>query len=102
MKYETLKTKMAAAVGDRVHREASYIAKDASLTVSMDMIAERRTHAASREALVKEVEQRILNWDVRLVGQLRELFPKEFPTSLRKGQLLAEYDEAGDWAVVLA
>ncbi len=41
----------------------------------------------------------IQNWDVRMVGKLREIFPQHFPPSLRKGGLVCEYDEAGDWAV---
>ena len=41
----------------------------------------------------------IENWDVRMVGRLRDLFPQHFPHSLRKGQLVCEYDEQGDWAV---
>ncbi len=39
------------------------------------------------------------NWDVRMVGKLREIFPQHFPKSLSKGKLICEYDEAGDWAV---
>jgi hypothetical protein len=41
----------------------------------------------------------IQQWDIRAVGRLRDLFPGEFPKSLAKGDLVAFYDDKGDWAV---
>lgn len=33
--------------------------------------------------------ERVMEWDVRRVGKLRELFPQHFPPSLRTGDLVA-------------
>ena len=41
---------------------------------------------------------RIMNWDIRCIGKLRELFPDYFPKSLLKGDLILEYGENG-WEV---
>ena len=42
----------------------------------------------------------IQNWDIRMVGKLRELFPSYFPKTLQKGQLICEYTEDGEgWEV---
>ena len=41
----------------------------------------------------------VQNWDIRMIGKLREIFPYHFPKTLQKGNLVAEYDEDGDWAI---
>lgn len=46
------------------------------------------------------VYDRIMAWDIRMVGRLRELFGGYFPPSLREGPLVAGYDEKGNWEVV--
>lgn len=41
----------------------------------------------------------VQNWDVRCVGRLRDLFPQHFPPSLLKGNLVACYDQDGEWSI---
>lgn len=72
---------------------------EAAMAAMFDSLAERRPFQASLEALANECRARVLNWDVRCVGKLRELFPDLFPPSLRKGPLVADYCDDGEWMV---
>jgi hypothetical protein len=46
-----------------------------------------------------KAEQIIRDWDIRMVGRLREIFPHALPVTLHKGKLVCGYDEDGDWEV---
>ena len=41
------------------------------------------------------------NWDVRMVGKLIELFPSCVPKHWHGKQLIADYNDGGDWIVGL-
>lgn len=47
------------------------------------------------------IEQRVLNWDIRLCHHLRDCFPLAFPPELRSGPLVASIrdDEHGSWVL---
>lgn len=70
-------------------------------TMLIDMISSEEFQL-SRDAFPvyadKAVEV-VMAWDIRCVGQLRDLFPWAFPVSLRKGGLVIAYDSDEDWAV---
>ena len=103
MKYEIIKRRIAIDVGATILRGGDMgggiRAYEAAITAVFDSIAERRPYKESIGALADKVVTIINNWDVRQVGRLRELFPDSFPKSLSKGQLFADYDEQGNWAI---
>lgn len=102
MNYETLKRRMADDVAASVLRATNYGGIDAGALIAavvFDAIAERRPVRESSEALAAECRRIVMNWDIRCVGKLRELFPTSFPRSLRSGPLLAEFNDGGDWVV---
>lgn len=54
---------------------------------------------ASRDDVSNKAHDIIKAWDVRQVGQLRELFPHLFPHSLSRGKLIAGMHSNSDWLV---
>lgn len=68
-------------------------------------IQKRENNTAHGAAIATEYANKawevIMKWDLRAVGRLRELFPRYFPPSLRKGELVAYMadNENCDWMV---
>lgn len=100
MKYEAIKKQVAQNVYSMLEQgrggDTTYAAAVAAM---FDAIAERRPFEQSMKALADKCYNIIMNWDIRMVGKLRELFPVFFPASLRTGKLQCDYDGAGDWIV---
>jgi hypothetical protein len=104
MKWESLKRRVADEVGASVLRRANYGGVDAGELISalvFDSMAERRPVAESTEALLALCEERVMQWDIRCAGRLRELFPWAWPRSMARGRLLVEIDESGDWQITV-
>ena len=100
MKYELLKERIAAEVCAALRSPAPFSpGMDVAIAALFDSQAEHREFEKSHEALIRTVHYRIMRWDVRCVGRLRELFPDLFPKPLRKGPLWADYDNDGDWSI---
>lgn len=107
MRYETIKQRAAdhAAAGIlRTFRYGPFNEQSARAAAAMlfDSVAERRPVADSAEALAQHCRRVIDAWDVRCVGRLRELYPEAFPATLRRGPLVAEITDDGEWHVVPA
>jgi hypothetical protein len=109
MKYETLKIQVAKRVYTQImsewfsmgDNEDIDFGNDANLAILFDAIAEKRPVRASRQDLANKCYEVVMDWDVRMVGRLREIFPKYFPASLKKGKLVAYMadNEDCDWMV---
>lgn len=100
MKWETLKKTVARGVFTAVQTDWSHW--DAIL---IDLLASNFEAKRGKpdHTLITDYAnaayERVMDWDIRLVGKLRDLFPQQFPPSLLKGNLVCEYDETGDWCV---
>ena len=99
MRYETIKQNCAAEVrrmilSNRDDRANMYAVFHA-LSLPTMHAGECLMHFADAAA------QRVMEWDVRAAGRLRDLFPLCFPPSLRKGPLRAYMadTEDCDWMV---
>ena len=104
MKYETILKRVAGDVHAIIMRGGIVAIGgskqyDAAVAAMFNAVAERVRFDDSLKALADRAADIILAWDVRMVGKLRELFPDQFPKSLQKGKLTADYDDDGDWAV---
>ena len=107
MKWETLKQRVAAEVRTSIMNGADYWrykegASEPGWIAALRMsIAERRKWRDCIPELADAAYNRIMAWDVRCVGTLRELFPDAFPKSLRQGHLLAYMQDSKDnpWVV---
>lgn len=97
MKYENVLLSVSREVRIEILRGGNDY--HAALAATFDSIAERRPFRKSLEALADQAETIILNWDIRRVGKLRELFPHYFPKSLQNKELICDYDANGNWAV---
>lgn len=97
MRYERIKATVARSVYSQIiqHRSENCAAEMAAM---FDAVAEKRPFGVSLQVLADRCYDIIMNYDVRCVGKLRELFPGHFPATLRKGQLIAVYDDTG-WDV---
>ena len=99
MKWETLQKKVATDVSNSVITSHNFS------SITLDLVAcNFETHKNKNtyqviKSYADEVYKRIMSWDIRLVGKLRDLFPEYFPRSLRKGNLNLFIDESGDWCV---
>lgn len=98
MKYDKLKKQVAGVVCSSIHQMRH---DEANIAALLDCVAEKRKFYTSLNALEALVRERILAWDIRLVGKLRDLFPGAFPKTLRKGLLICDYSEQGDWCVTI-
>lgn len=71
-------------------------------TVFLALLEQIHTGTPAREVLESWTtygEGLIRNWDIRMVGKLIELFPSCVPKHWHGRRFIAEYGEAGDWAV---
>ena len=59
---------------------------------------EGKTHREAVEIYADKAYDHVMEWDIRACGRLRDLFPQFWPKSLM-GELVAEYDDDGDWAL---
>jgi hypothetical protein len=98
MKWETLKQKVASENYTQIltgtHRG------DVILTAIFDSMAEKRPPRESLKALADTVYDRIMQWDIRCVEKLRELFLESFPKALQSGPLGCWMDNEGNWIVI--
>lgn len=105
MKWDTIKKQVAAEVHS-VIMQARNLDTDAEILI--DLVASNFEILRGlqlwelRKAYADKAAAVIDNWDVRAAEKLRDLFTGAFPRSLRKGRLVAEYDEKGDWVVFAA
>ena len=96
MLYETIKERIADGVRTAILANAMPAANSAAI---LDAFAERRPARQSLTALADLTCKRIMNWDIRCIGKLRELFPEHFPPSLRKGPLRCDFGGDDGWEV---
>lgn len=102
MKWEKVKEAVACDVYTMIAIGRSV---EVMTTMLVDMIASEKFELAREGAFKKYADKAwevVMNWDIRQVHKLRELFPESFPRSLRGKSLVAEYDEDGDWCVYKA
>ena len=113
MKWDTLKKKVAEGLYSHIryggNSEANLWALlgqvDPSTRMTLSEMQEKygttNRHFAHLVRLADMAYERIMQWDVRCVGQLRELFPQYFPQSLRTGNLVAYIEDSPDspWVV---
>lgn len=110
MIWETIKRRVADDICSRiaegrVNQEeilVDLVSSDFAAIRSMTAEERGRGFGQVRRVYADKVRERIEAWDIRAVGRLRELFPAEFPKSLRSGPLVVEYDAAGNCSVVKA
>lgn len=103
MKWEVIKREVARGVFTDITRGVG----DTLGLILVDLLGSDFAAAKGRyshEILEQYAEQarlRVMDWDVRCVGRLRELFPKHFPPSLQKGKLIAYLADNpnSDWMV---
>ena len=100
MKWETVKSTVAREAFTQVQTNWAHWANILTDLVASDFAAKRGhpDHTLITD-YANAVYERIMNWDIRLVGKLRELFPHQFPKSLSNGELVCEYDENCNWCV---
>lgn len=98
MKWETVQETVASGVRQLIIEQRSY---EIYTTILRDMIASGK-FGLSRDitpAYADFAYDTIMQWDIRCVERLRELFCGFFPKSLRKGRLAASLEETG-WEVI--
>ena len=97
MKYDNVKEKVArGAYGSVMHGKNNF-------DILVDLI--HMKPIPPRQAIQECADlayETIMAWDIRCVSKLRELFPEYFPSSLKKGNLICDMDEKGNWCVVKA
>lgn len=102
-KWDKIKDTVASAVGRELADSFSPRGKEAAIAAVLCVIDEpaRGDWRTRVEEIASAAEARILAWDVRLAGRLRDLFPEFFPPELRSGALAAEMDDSpgADWVV---
>jgi hypothetical protein len=100
MKFETIKKKVAQGVYTNIIEMRDW---NTMATILIDKMLSGKPKPIRHYETSKEYADFawtvIDNWDVRMVGKLRELFPQHFPPTLLKGDLICDYDVDGDWAV---
>lgn len=100
MKWETLQKRLAIEVSQNTRHLGNFE------NILLDLVAcnfETKRDKSNSECISsyeKAVYDRIMAWDIRCVGKLRELFPHNFPNSLKNGNLSCYIDHIGDWCVV--
>lgn len=67
--------------------------------VLRDLPSEEKCHFGICQKYADQAYNRIMDWDVRCAGRLRDLFPSYWPKSLGRGKLVAGIGESGDWEV---
>lgn len=103
MKWETLKHQVACEVRQSIIKCWGIY----PFEILCDIVScnfETLKGKVSEEVLTSYADkayERIMEWDIRCVGKLRELFPSNFPHSLRKGALKIDQNEKGDWIVYI-
>lgn len=103
MKWEKIKKQVASEVHSRIMQSRNW---EAAAAILVDLCASNFTPKRGlsndelRKVYADKAEEVIMQWDVRAVHRLRDLFPVSFPVSLSSGKLQADYDDQGDWAVV--
>ena len=108
MKWEKVKRFVATNVYDMIIQGRDW--KNTCPIILIDLIkseidlnkvkGETSLHGRIFKLYADYAEKIIMNWDIRRAESLRKLF--EFPKSLQKGKLVAEYDEDGDWCVFVS
>lgn len=96
MKWETLKKNIATQVHYQITTGWSFWCQIAWVALNEKILWRDAVDRCANAAY-----DRIMNWDVRCVGRLRELFPEAFPKSLRNGNLMIYMadNENCDWMV---
>jgi len=99
MKYDILIDRVAVNVRTSIIRGAGL---DGHLTLAaIDVMHTHKMDGrASIDFIADKCYEIIINWDVRMIGKLRDIFPVYFPRSLRKGNLICGYNSDGDWEVL--
>lgn len=99
MKWETIKKRVASNLYTQIIEGRSWEAmSDILLDIAFSNTPRHYSHYHFKEYADKAYEI-VMNWDIRSVGRLRNLFPQYFPKSLREGNLIAFYDEKDCWQV---
>lgn len=101
MKFETLKKKVADDVRKRIMRGLGWENILLDLVASGFAAKKDTKKGKAIEAYADKAHEAIMNFDVRCVGKLRELFPESFPRSLSKGALVCGYDDNLNWVVTI-
>ena len=96
MKWDTIKKTVASGAYTSIILCAN---PETIVACIFHSFAEKKPPRESIQDLADIVYERIMKWDVRMVGKLRELFPYYFPKSLQKGILVAEYNEKCEWEI---
>lgn len=104
MRWEEVKKTVAREVFTRIQQcclPEIYGAICRDLIASGFEVAKGRHSLEIATAYAEKARERIMDWDVRAVGRLRDLFPWAFPPSLRTGALICYMaDNANcDWMV---
>ncbi len=117
MKWETLKQRVANEVRGSIHGNPHLAGLNRvhigdQMLVCIGAILSGEIHKmrqdsgssnlqySTAKALADAAYLRVMAWDVRCVGTLRELFPQHFPKTLLKGPLVAFIeDESDEWVV---
>lgn len=97
MKYEKIKKQVAMNLYTAI--KTNLCCKDVYVILLENALSNKPKKP--REALQDAADfayDTVMNWDIRCIGKLRELFPEIFPKTLLKGHLILEYGEDG-WEV---
>lgn len=104
MKWDTIKERVGAEIFTAI-RESRINTITSTILIDMvnsnfEALRGRRIHEVP-ELYAEKAYDIVMNWDIRCVGRLRELFPWAFPPSLSKGDLIAYQVDNGnsDWVV---
>lgn len=100
MKWEKIKKSVAGYVYDQIVQGRDWVTMTAILLdATMGPRPGEALVSSLRRVYAEKAIEIIDGWDIRQVGRLRELFPDGFPSSLRRGTLVADHDARGDWQV---
>lgn len=102
MKWEAIKAKVARGAYTET-LQGSYrqenILVDLVMSDAAALVEKGLPLSSARQVYADKAYDVIMDWDVRCVGRLRELFPRNFPPSLLQGVLVCEYGEGAEWEV---
>ena len=107
MKWESLRNRVARFVDgifmESGNKTASGIDdRDAAIAACMSCLQKSTTDWQGEYDELREIcHRRVMAWDVRMVGALRDAFPDAFPKRLKTGRLVAYMDDTADadWVV---